>query len=175
MKGRERNEVTSPVWLWLSLSSLMFLLRNSCEFLWYSACSSSSCGRGNRQGDLKQRFWKLDTFSFLACVAATHLDEVVGVVVFLGGKVVQVCRVLVLHRQMEEVKLTGPVTESSIQRSDFITLIISNLLQASSTSSLSPSCLAWGPVLAWLLLMDRQLKSMEKHLKRLYSTWKLTQ
>lgn len=29
--------------------------------------------------------------------------------------------------------------------------MLSSLLHASSTSSLSPSCFAWGPVLAWLL------------------------
>ena len=30
-----------------------------------------------------------------------------------------------------------------------LTLMFSSFLQASSTSSFSPSCLAWGPVLAW--------------------------
>lgn len=35
------------------------------------------------------------------CVAETHANKVVGVVVFLGGKVVEVCRVLVLSGQVK--------------------------------------------------------------------------
>lgn len=50
---------------------------------------------------------KLPRYSFFGLrkrhiiTAGTHLDEVVGVVLFLRCKVIQVCRVLVLQRQRE--------------------------------------------------------------------------
>lgn len=57
---------------------------------------------GNDKQTVLDRFkWFLDAGHFLFCkrsVAETHANEVVGVVVFFGGKVIEVCRVLVLHR-----------------------------------------------------------------------------
>lgn len=125
------------------------------EQLW----SGEETGRFETVLEWLKSFWKPYTFRF---GSETHTNEVVGVVVFFGGKMIEVCRVLVLHRQIEgpKVNLTGPLSESTAQRWEFITLMISNLLQASSTSSRSPSCLAWGPLLVWLLWTERKLKSV---------------
>lgn len=97
----------------------MFVLRNSYEFLWYSACSSRSCSWRNNKyicttdwvysslfldhSSVRHFCWmKLLLFSLQkdqTITAATHADEVVGVVFFLTCKVIQICRVLVLQRQ----------------------------------------------------------------------------
>lgn len=96
-------KLTSPFWLWFSLSSLMFLSRKSCECLWYSACSSRSYGWKNKICKFVKTNYQIRQICLHTCLpaitTATHTDEVVSVVIFFGCKVIQICRVLVLQRQ----------------------------------------------------------------------------
>lgn len=56
-------------------------------------------GTGFRSQPSRYSFFSLHKHHIIT--AGTHLDEVVGVVLFLACKVIQVCRVLVLQRQRE--------------------------------------------------------------------------
>lgn len=79
-----------------------------------SFCGTQPAARAATVGEMTSRFAvqialvleaHLQFYFFLRMhkdgiiTAGTHLDEVVGIVLFLACKVIQVCRVLVLQRQ----------------------------------------------------------------------------
>lgn len=144
----------------------MFWLRNSCEFLWYSACNSINYNQGMEKCVKKDGlacsesflFPKLSLFGVLAGISRWWSSRHILVPLLQNGRDLQNTDPTDTER---EVRGLTPDSTSCQRPAD--TLMLVSLLQASSTSSLSPSCFAWWPVLVWLL-MTQSSPSSQFHL-----------